>query len=111
MLYCLNNIDYNLINDFRKIIDNDCDLFEENMIIEDFYYSNCSAIINYQNIFGLPLNYYFGQLNSFIDMDKLIAIHSFDKIFGIQHQELRCLINYNNLKKILDKSISSMKKN
>ena len=110
MLYCLNNIDSNLINDFRKKIYNDCILFDEYYLIEDFYYSHCLAIINYQNISRLPPNYYFAQLNSFIDEDKLISIHGFDKILNIKYQDIRCLIDYNNLEKILDKSISCMKK-
>ena len=109
MLYCLNFIDINLINNYRKKIDKDCVLLDKNIIIEDFYYSHCLSIIKYKNVNGLKPNYYFSQLNSFIDMDKLISIHAFDKFLDINCKDIRYLIDYNNLKKILDKSINKMK--
>lgn len=111
MLYCLNNINIDLINSFRKkkndeINGNNIRFFSEDNLVEDFYYSNCLSIINHNEVIDLEINNYFGQLDKFLNIDKLITIHAFDKVINTEGREF---ITFDNLSKIL--KLSTYQKN
>ena len=74
--------------------------------MEDFYYSNCLSIINSNEIIDLEINTYFGQLDKFLNIDKLITIHGFDKVTNLNGRQY---ITYDNLLKILQISTDNIK--